>query len=64
MSENKFEEFRQLVLLEESLQKELRGLTDRKEFVNRMVELGAAHGYQFTAQDVEEALRGAHRIGT
>ena len=64
MTANTFEEFRQLVLMEESLQKELRELTDRRDFVARTVELGRSRGYQFSAADVEEALRGADRMGT
>ncbi|HUR98110.1 MAG TPA: Nif11-like leader peptide family natural product precursor [Pyrinomonadaceae bacterium] len=63
MSENNFEEFRRLVLTDDSLQKALRDIADRSEFVTRMVELGTERGYQFSSQDVEDALRSTHRIG-
>ena len=57
MTESRLEEFRQLVFATEPLQEELRDLTDRKNFVTRLTDLGAAHGYHFTAADVDEAMR-------
>ena len=61
MNEGKFEEFRQLVFADESLQKELRDITDRAEFVTRLIALGNDHGYQFAPEHVDEALRTARR---
>jgi hypothetical protein len=57
MTESGFEGFRQLVFSDDALQKELGILTDRKDFVSRLVDLGAARGHRFASTDVEEALR-------
>jgi hypothetical protein len=57
MTESRLEKFRQLVFASEPLQDELRDLTDRKDFVTRLTDLGAAHGHHFTAADVDEAMR-------
>jgi hypothetical protein len=56
-----FERFRLLVLRETALQEELRGITDREAFMDRVVQLGAAHDCEFTAAEVVEAMRSAHR---
>jgi hypothetical protein len=56
MSQKDFEQFRQLVLEDISLQKRLRNITRRHTFAARAVKLGAERGFQFTAQDVYEAL--------
>lgn len=64
MPKNKFEEFRQLVLAEESLQEELRAITDRKVFIDRLIELGIENDCEFTSDDVEEAMRISRRIWT
>ena len=61
MPEGKFEEFRRLVLDDTSLQKELRDVTERVEFIARVVELGARNGYDFVQADVEEAMIAARR---
>jgi hypothetical protein len=55
------ERFRLLVLGDESLQEELRALTDQKEFIERVVRLGEVWGCRFTAAEVEEALWAARR---
>ena len=52
-----FEDFRSLVLGDESLQAQLCDITERSEFITRVIELGEAHGCKFTAQDVAEAMR-------
>ena len=57
-----FENFRQLVLADESLQRHLRDLSDLQEFVSTVVELGSQNRYIFTAGDVEEAIRSGRRI--
>ena len=61
MSESAFEEFRSLVLSDESLQEELREIIDRKTFISHAVELGARNGYEFTSTDVEHAINAARR---
>lgn len=57
MSREEFEKFRHLVLQDSLLQEELRGFVERAEFVNRVVELGMSHGFEFTADDVEDAIK-------
>jgi len=57
MRSSRFEEFQQFVLADESLQESLRDITERKEFVTRVVELGTKYGYAFTSNEVEEAMR-------
>ena len=61
MVESSFEEFRHLVLSDESLQRQLRDETDRLRFVARVVELGASSGFEFTPADVEQAMNTARR---
>jgi len=57
MSKRGFEEIRKLVFEDESLQHELRDLTDRSAFVTRLTALGAEHEPQLSSTDIEEALR-------
>ena len=61
MPYNGFEEFREIVLDDESLQKQLRDLMDMDEFISRVVELGRSHGFSFTAYDVGDAVRASQR---
>ncbi len=62
--ESEFERFRGLVLCDPSLQRELIGLTDRKEFISLAIRLGAEHGAKFTAGDVDAALQAGRRTWT
>ncbi len=57
MSENSLEQFRRLVLQDETLQKQLRETAGRQEFIALMLRLGAERGHGFTAEEIEEALR-------
>ena len=61
MPQNAFEQFRGLVLEDVSLQVELRDLSG-DEFVTRVVELGAAEGFEFAADDVLAAMRENKRL--
>ena len=61
MPHQSLEEFRQQVLQDLSLQERLRNTTDREDFTNLMVELGQENGYNFTAEDVVDALQVARR---
>lgn len=61
MSAKKLSEFRYLVFADSSLQKELREITDRREFVDFMVERGRTRGFKFDAAEVEDALRDGRR---
>lgn len=61
MSQEQFEQFRNVVLEDLSLQKQLREFTRRNMFVAQVVKSGAERGFQFTAEDVEEAMNANHR---
>ncbi|MET0752534.1 MAG: Nif11-like leader peptide family natural product precursor [Pyrinomonadaceae bacterium] len=61
MSHEQFEQFRNVVLEDLPLQKQLRAFTKRNMFVAQVVKLGAERGFQFTAEDVEEAMNANHR---
>lgn len=62
MLNDEFEKFRQSVLADESLQAELRVVTDKKEFAERAVELGRERGFAFTTDDVDFARREGRRV--
>ena len=64
MLASKFNEFRNIVLGDDSLQKELRILTDRTEFIDRVIDLARSLGYEFTSEDIEEELRVGRRSWT
>jgi hypothetical protein len=53
-----FKRFRDLVFSDILLQKQLRELTDREEFIAKTVELGAARGFVFTGAEVLDIMRG------
>lgn len=57
MPSAEFEQFRIKVLQDPSLQQSLTGSGSKAEFVTRVVEAGAERGFQFTAEDVIEAMR-------
>lgn len=61
MSTEDLARFRQLVLADPTLQRQLRSLPSRAEFVRRTVALAAAEGCAVTAQDVEEGLLASRR---
>jgi hypothetical protein len=57
-----FEDFRQTVIEDSSLQHRLRGMTNTDDFVTRCVNLGHELGHEFTASDVRDALDTARRV--
>jgi spore germination protein YaaH len=61
MPENRFEEFRDLVLADNSLQEVLRLLANRNEFLTRLIELASERGYEFTMAELEEEMRKSRR---
>jgi predicted ribosomally synthesized peptide with nif11-like leader len=61
MSQENFEQFRQLVLQDTALQQQLRGTYDREQMVALLQQLGAERGYSFTNEDVLDALRAKQR---
>ena len=60
-TKERFEEFRQLVLQDASLQEKLRATHNLKAFLSLILQLGEDRGYIFTAEDVDDALREARR---
>lgn len=56
-----FEQFRQLVLREPSLQQQLREPSSLPAFFDLTVQLGAERGYHFSAEDVQAALNASRR---
>ena len=62
MSQEQFEQFRNVVLEDLSLQKQLRAFTGRDTFIPCVVKLGAERGFQFTAEDVEDAMNASRRV--
>jgi hypothetical protein len=50
-----------MVLADESLQAQLRDITEGDEFIAKVIELGEDRGCKFTAEDVEEAMRSNRR---
>jgi CSLREA domain-containing protein len=61
MSQEAFEQFRQIVLQEVALQERLRVTMDHRSFIDLVVRLGADRGCHFTAEDVEAAMRASQR---
>jgi hypothetical protein len=61
MPEEQLEQFRRAVLDSPALQSRLRETPDRQGFVALMLRLGEECGYDFTAAEVEVALRAALR---
>lgn len=59
MSKESLQQFYQRVLREPSLQEHLRAAPDRASIVRRAIELGEQHGYSFTAEEVEDAMKQA-----
>jgi hypothetical protein len=53
--------FRHVVLCDQDLQEQLRETPDKESFLDLMITLGHARGYQFSIADVEAALLAAHR---
>ncbi len=51
-----FEQFRERVLEDTSLQEELRDVPDRETLVPLLIELGLQHGFAFRANEVETAM--------
>lgn len=62
MSAENLQQFCLLVLNNQALQKKLREIGDRAQFTARVIELGARHGFEITAGDVEQALRENRRL--
>lgn len=57
MGDKDLDAFIRLVIDDDSLQTELRETSDRRAFVERVVELGLKSGFDFSSASVEEAMR-------
>jgi len=62
MSSPDLEQFCSEVLLDPYLQEKLRNIGSTPEFIQRVVEAGASRGFEFSADDVGEAIRAGHRV--
>jgi predicted ribosomally synthesized peptide with nif11-like leader len=61
MPRESLEQFRLLVLEDATLQEHLRQTTDRETFIMLIIESGAERGFDFTAEEVREALYASRR---
>jgi Nif11 domain len=61
VSQEAFERFRQQVLGDVVLQERLRAVPAPGDFVALLVRLGAEHGCDFSAAEVQQAMRDARR---
>jgi hypothetical protein len=62
MISSDLEQFCSEVLLDASLQEKLRNIGSTPEFVQRMVEAGASRGFEFSTDEVREAICAGHRV--
>jgi hypothetical protein len=62
MSKEKLEEFCLLVLGDPELRKQLQDISERDEFMTRVIELGARNGFEIMPEDVEEKIRENRRL--
>lgn len=56
MSQTSLTQFLSRILTDSTLQDQLKGVTEKTQFVETMVRLGRQHGFQFTAEDVDTVL--------
>ena len=61
MGDNGLDAFVKLVSHDQQLQAELLDTTDKRVFVEKVVEIGRRSGYDFSSADVEEAMRSNRR---
>lgn len=55
------EKLRRMVSHDEALQKDLQAISDREEFIGRVLETGRTHGLNFTEEDVLQAMNEQRR---
>lgn len=53
--------FRKYVLTDRQLQEKLREMTDMKEFISLVVRSGNESGFEFTDEEVKEAMNAGRR---
>jgi hypothetical protein len=57
-----FQELRRIVLQNWALQKDLQKISDREDFVIKVVEIGREKGLNVESEDVLEAMREGRRV--
>ena len=62
MTKENLERFCLLVLGDLELQNQLKDLDEREEFINRVMELGASSGFEFSPDDIERQMRENRRV--
>jgi Nif11 domain len=62
MAQADFEQFKQLVLQDFSLQEQLRLFTERDEFIMQVIEISGKYGFQITIEDIEEVWQTNSRL--
>ena len=62
MSKENLQQFCLLVLRDLKLQNQLKGLVDRDEFIEKLVESGARAGFEISREDVENQMRENRRL--
>lgn len=60
MSFANLEQFCREVLLDTSLQEKLRNIDSRPDFIERVIETGAERGFEFSTEDVQEAMQAGY----
>ena len=62
MSKENLNQFCHLVLNDLELQDQLNNLTERDEFIPKVIELSAASGLEITREEVEDQMRENRRL--
>ena len=62
MSEEKLTEFRGIIFSDVGLREKLRKIEDRREFIELVIKYGRERECEFTAEEVENALRENRRV--
>jgi hypothetical protein len=62
MSKENLNRFCELVLADLELQKHLKNLTERDEFISKVIALSAASGLEISRKEIEERMRENRRL--
>jgi hypothetical protein len=62
MSKENLNRFCELVLADLELQKHLKNLTERDEFISKVIKLSAASGLEISRKEIEERMRENRRL--
>lgn len=55
------EKLRQIVFRDAALQSDLQAISDREEFIKRMLEIGSERDLKFTEEDILQAMNDQRR---